>query len=40
MTVKQGKIISIRGSVVDDLFSERLLEPRNLLKAGAIEQIS
>ena len=40
MTVNQGRIISIRGSVVDVLFPDRLPEPNNLLKAGTNERVA
>lgn len=39
MVVNQGKVISIRGSVVDVLFSDMLPEPHSLLKAGNTQQI-
>ena len=40
MTANQGKIISIRGSVVDVVFPDRLPEPKNLLKAGTNERVA
>ena len=40
MTVNQGTIISIRGSIIDVLFSNLLPEPRSLLKAGEDRQIA
>lgn len=40
MVANQGNIISIRGSVVDVLFSERLPEPNNLLKAVDNERVA
>ncbi|MEO1803054.1 MAG: F0F1 ATP synthase subunit beta [Cyanobacteria bacterium J06629_2] len=40
MTVNQGTIISIRGSVVDVLFPNLLPEPRSLLKAGEDRRVA
>ena len=40
MAVNQGRILSIRGSVVDALFSDRLPESRSLLRAGKTGQIA
>ena len=40
MTVNQGSIISIRGSVVDVRFLEHLPEPNNLLKTGTNQQVA
>ena len=40
MTVNQGSIISIRGSVVDVHFLEHLPEPNNLLKTGTNQQVA
>ena len=34
MRVNQGKVIAIRGSIVDVLFPDSLPEPHSLLKAG------
>ena len=39
MVVNQGKVISIRGSVVDVLFSDMLPEPHSLLKSDNTQQI-
>ncbi len=40
MTVNQGKIVSIRGSVVDVSFTSGLPKPRSLLKAGETQQVA
>ena len=40
MIFNQGKVISIRGSVVDVLFPDSLPEPHSLLKAGKNQQIA
>ncbi len=40
VAVNQGRILSIRGSVVDVLFDDRLPESRSLLKAGKTQQIA
>ena len=40
MTVNQGKIVSIRGSVVDVSFTAGLPKPRSLLKAGETQQVA
>ena len=40
MALNQGSIVSIRGSVVDVLFENRLPEPKSLLKAGTDRQVA
>lgn len=40
MTINQGTIVSIRGSVVDVFFPSLLPEPRSLLKAGQTQQVT
>ncbi|MDJ0590998.1 MAG: F0F1 ATP synthase subunit beta [Pleurocapsa sp. MO_226.B13] len=40
MTVNQGKIVSIRGSVVDVSFTAGLPKPRSLLKVGETQQVA
>ncbi|MCC0179935.1 F0F1 ATP synthase subunit beta [Waterburya agarophytonicola K14] len=40
MAVNQGRILSIRGSVVDVLFPDCLPESRSLLRAGKTQQIA
>ncbi len=40
MSVNQGKVIAIRGSVVDVFFADRLPELHSLLKAGDDKQIA
>ena len=40
MSVNRGSIISIRGSVVDVIFSDRLPEPNSLLKTGTNERVA
>lgn len=40
MTSNQGSIVSIRGSVVDIVFPDRLPEQNNLLKAGTNERVA
>ena len=40
MVANQGKIISIRGSVVDVVFPDCLPKPNNLLKAGTNERVA
>ncbi len=40
MTINQGKVIAIRGSIVDVLFPDSLPEPHSLLKAGINKQVA
>lgn len=40
MTINQGSIISIRGSVVDVRFLKHLPEPNNLLKTGTNQRVA
>ncbi len=40
MAVNQGKVIAIRGSVVDVSFPDSLPEPHSLLKAGSNQEIA
>ncbi|MEM7759206.1 MAG: F0F1 ATP synthase subunit beta [Cyanobacteria bacterium P01_A01_bin.40] len=40
MALNKGSIVSIRGSVVDVLFCDRLPEPHSLLKTGKTQQIA
>ncbi len=40
MIVNQGKVIAIRGSIVDVLFPDSLPEPHSLLKAGTNKRVA
>ena len=40
MIVNQGKVIAIRGSIVDVLFLNSLPEPHSLLKAGTNKRVA